>query len=121
MMSDLPTNISLSHSRYIIPLPQGKPANIFIVEDPFGNPSEVLCSLGKVGTPMSGYGTTIARLLSKIIRETSLDEAIGEMSTLAIDLAQSHEVRFEDHVCRSLAEAFAIALRKYRTQKQETR
>jgi len=114
-MSTLSANTLFSHSRYIIPIPGGAKANIFIVEDLEGNPHEVICSIGKVGTTMSGSGTTIARLLSSIIRETSLDEAIGLMSEISLDIAESHEVKYENEVCRSLTEAFTIALRKYRS------
>lgn len=115
-MDVLEVNKHYTNYRYTIPIPGGAKANIFIVEDR-EKPTMVMCNIGMVGTGMAGYGTSIARLLTDMLQAITLDEVIATMSELSLDLAEARSAKYKGEVCRSLPEAFAIALRNYRTLK----
>jgi hypothetical protein len=108
-----------------ITIPGGAKANIFVTEGPVKQPDDsililpilVQCNIGRVGTRMAGYGIAISRLCTALITHTSLDECIGILSVLSLDLAEL-EAEVDESSARSLPEAFAIALRSYRSLKQ---
>lgn len=107
-------------SCHVITIPGGAKANIFIVEDlvdGFMRPVLVQCNIGRVGTRMAGYGRTVADLLTEMLSNQTIDECIGVLAKLSLDIAE-YEADVDSNAVRSLPEAFWVALSHYKRMRE---
>lgn len=112
------SNKAYNNYRYSIPIPGEAKANIFIIEDSEGNPHTIQCNIGKMGSDVFPWAFGFSQLLSSYLQNTSLDETIGFLAELSLDVAGYRTAGSGDSLCRSGPEAFWIALSHYRRFKQ---
>lgn len=113
MLELLEHNKSYPCISHALKIPGGATMTVFMTEDFVGKLIKVDAFIGKTGSDISAASNAISKLITALIQFSSLDEVIAILS----DIATDRVIMVGKNTCRSMPEAFAIALRDYRELK----